>query len=164
MNQALRNRLLKVASGGAIAIAWVLIDAHEGVRYTPYRDTGGIWTVCRGITGSDVVKDKRYTESECGALERKHLAIAAAGVTRVIKVPLNDWQRAALVDFAFNLGEPALASSTMARMFNARDYVGGCTQLHRWVKGRVKGELVTLGGLVKRRADEADICLNWGRT
>lgn len=164
MNDTLRNRLLQAAAGGAIAIAGVLVTWHEGRLLVPYVDPVGVLTVCEGITGPEVIKGKRYSHAECDTLRDKHLAIAAAGVRRVIKVPLNDWQRGALIDFTFNLGEPALAGSTMAKLFNAGDYVGGCSQLHRWVKGRVKGELITLRGLVTRRNDEAEICLNWGQS
>lgn len=38
---------------------------------------------------------------------------------------LNEWQRAALIDFAYNLGSSALEGSTMRRKFNAGDIAGG---------------------------------------
>ncbi len=161
MNPALRNRLVAAVGGGALAIAAVLVNWFEGNRYTPYRDTGNIWTVCRGHTGRDVVPGRVYTESECQAFETADLKIADAGVKRVITVPLNQFQEAALTDFVFNLGEPALRSSSMAAMFNAGDYAGGCRQLALWVKGRVRGMLVTLNGLVARRGAEEEICLTW---
>jgi len=159
MNDALRARLLKVSSAGAIAIAGVLVTWHEGRIYTPYLDPVGKWTVCEGITGPDVVMGKRYSNADCDTLRDKHLTIAALAVNRVITVPMNDWQRGALIDFTFNAGEGNLKSSTMARLFNAGDYRGGCLQLYRWTKGRVKGVLTDLGGLVRRRGDEAEICL-----
>jgi lysozyme len=162
MNPTLRTRLSQAVAGGAIAIAGVLANWHESggkVYHKPYLDPVGILTVCDGITGPDVIASKTYTDSECDALRSKHLAIAQAAVRRVIHVPLTVWQEAALIDFAYNVGETKLTSSTMAAMFNARNYAGGCAQLNRWVKGMVKGQLVALGGLVARRQDETDICV-----
>ncbi|AKJ74053.1 putative endolysin [Salmonella phage 36] len=45
-----------------------LIEEIEGVRYKPYKDIAGIWTVCHGITGKDVILGKEYTRRECDAL------------------------------------------------------------------------------------------------
>jgi len=87
------------------------------------------------------------------------LAIADRALRRLITVPLNDWQRAALIDFTYNLGAGNLAESTMRRKFNAGDYAGGCAELGRWVKGRVGGVLVTLPGLVTRREADTWVCL-----
>ena len=159
MNELLKKRLIQAASGGAIALAGVLATWYEGRRLTPYRDPVGILTVCEGITGKDVVPGKTYTPAECDALRDKHLRIADAAVSRQIRVPLTPWQRAALIDFTYNLGEEALAGSTLARLFNAGQAQAGCEQLSRWVKARVQGELVTLRGLVDRRGAELEVCL-----
>lgn len=90
MNPVLRKRLLAAAGAGAIAIAGVLGAWYEGtgptrrlasgaLLYIPYKDPVGIWTVCRGVTGSAVIPSKRYTEAECVALERIHYAAAERG-------------------------------------------------------------------------------------
>lgn len=162
MDPRLRNRLA-AAGASVLMLAGVLVEWHEpapGAAYfKPYRDTGGIWTVCDGHTGN-VDPNRTYTQAECDAFRTLDLEVAQAGVRRQIKVELNPWQEAALVDFVFNLGEPALASSTMKAKFNTLDYVGGCTELAKWVKGRVRGQLVTLPGLVTRRANEEELCLN----
>ncbi|EKH6603599.1 lysozyme, partial [Salmonella enterica subsp. enterica serovar Infantis] len=50
MSPALRNSVIAAISGGAIAIASVLItgpsgnDGLEGVRYKPYKDVVGVLT------------------------------------------------------------------------------------------------------------------------
>lgn len=136
---------------------------HEGRRYVPYLDPAGVLTVCAGVTGPDVIRGKRYTPAECEALESKHLRVAKGAVQRQINTyaQLNRWQQAALIDFAYNLGEGKLAGATMRKRFNAGDVVGGCNELVRWVKARVGGELVTLRGLVTRRDNELDLCLHW---
>lgn len=56
MSPALRNSVIAAISGGAIAIASVLItgpsgnDGLEGVSYIPYKDIVGVWTVCHVST------------------------------------------------------------------------------------------------------------------
>lgn len=172
MNPALRNRLIAASAGGAIAIAGALVKWYEGdgpsvrqpdgsVLYKPYKDPVGIWTVCEGITGPDVVPGKVYPADECRTLKVKHLKIAEAAAKKVLIYwdEYDIWTQAALIDFTYNAGPENLASSTMARLFNSGDIVGGCQQLQRWVKGRVKGQLVTLNGLVDRRSAEQEICL-----
>jgi lysozyme len=172
VNPLLKKRLALAGGGGTLAIAAVLGAWYEGdgpsvkqpdgvVHYVPYRDTGDVWTVCRGVTGPEVFPYKRYTIPECRALERAALVNAERGAKAVLRHygAYNKWRQAALVDYTYNLGAGALAGSTMAKKFNAGDEVGGCQELARWVKGRVKGKLVTLPGLVDRRATEQELCL-----
>lgn len=159
MNETLKGRLIKAAGGGVLALSAVLISWHEGRVLTPYIDPVGVLTVCEGITGPDVIKGKTYSHAECDALRDKHIAIARAAVHRVITVPMVDkWMEAALIDWVYNFGEGALRTSTMAKKFNASDYRGGCDELRRWTKGRVKGQLVDLPGLVTRRGNEIELC------
>lgn len=178
MNPVLRKRLIAVAGTGAIAIAGVLGKWYEGtgptqkqangtVLYIPYRDTGNIWTVCRGVTGSAVIPSKRYTEAECVAMERVHYAAAERAARRLFPfyAGYNEWQQAALLDWLYNVGEnSATVNSTLRRKLNAGDVDGGCQELVKWVNGRVKGKLTRLPGLVDRRDATQEICLKWGRT
>src|SRR5690606_2134125 len=100
----LKNAILLAAAGGASAIAAVLIQWHEGVRYVPYTDPVGVLTVCYGHTGPDITPGKRYTQAECEALLSKDQAVAEAAVDRLVRVPISKYERAALIDFAFNKG------------------------------------------------------------
>lgn len=173
MNPQLRNKLIAAAGAGVLAVAGAVGAWFEGdgptvkkdgvTYYRVYTDAVGVRTVCRGITGRDVVEGKLYTQAECDALQAKHLAAAEAGVKRQITgyEALTIWQKAALIDFAYNLGEPALAELTLRRLFNAGDVQGGCRELQKWVKGRVGGKLVTLRGLVDRREVERELCAEW---
>jgi len=158
---SLKRKLLAAGSGGALAIAGVLVAHFEPgkVRGKPYIDPVGVLTVCDGHTGAEIDPKRIYTDEECDAWREADLADADAAVRRLITVPLNEWQRAALIDFTYNLGAGNLAASTMRRKFNARDYVGGCAELTRWVKGRQGGALVTLPGLVTRREANTWVCL-----
>ena len=61
MPPSLRKAVAAAIGGGAIAIASVLItgpsgnDGLEGVSYIPYKDIVGVWTVCHGHTGKDIM-------------------------------------------------------------------------------------------------------------
>lgn len=157
----LKRRLLTAAGAGALAIAGVLVSHFEPgkVRGKPYIDPVGVLTVCDGHTGPDIDPRRIYTDAECDAWRDADLAAADVAVQRLITVPLNDWQRAALIDFTYNLGAGNLAASTMRRKFNTGDYAGGCAELSRWVKGRQGGVLVTLPGLVTRREVDTWVCV-----
>lgn len=158
INDDLRKKILAAAAVSSLAIAGVLVGASEGRVYVPYQDTGGVWTVCEGHTGKDVIRNHRYTDAECDAFKASDLAIADAAVSRYVTVPLSAWQRAALDDFTFNLGAGALRSSTLLKKLNAGDYEGACLQYQSWNKGRVRGVLTVLGGLVTRRNTEEWVC------
>lgn len=176
MDGALRKTLLTLGGGGALAIAAAFGAYFEGTGptqrnpktgelfYVPYRDSGGILTVCRGVTGADIVDKKRYSEEECIALERKHYAGAEASARRMFTGydGYNEWRQAALIDWVYNLGENQMTwNSTLRRKFNSGDVDGGCDELVRWVNGRVKGKLTRLPGLVYRREAAQDLCKNW---
>ena len=174
MKPALRAQLIRASAAGVLAISAVLGAWYEGdgpsvmqtdgtLLYSVYIDPVGIPTVCRGITGPDVIRGKLYTMAECRKLEEKHALIAERATKRLIHGydDLNKWQKAALIDFTYNLGAGALEGSTMRKLFNAGDIEGGCNQLSRWVKGRVRGHLVVMNGLVDRRATEKELCLYW---
>lgn len=175
MNDQLRNKLIAAGAGGTLAIAAVLGGWYEGegptervngvVYNLSYVDPVGVWTVCRGLTGSVAGPGKKYTAAQCRAMEEARLEKFEREI-RPLFVGwdgFNKWRKASLLDFGYNAGTANVADSTLRAKFNAGDEVGGCRELARWVKGRVKGVLTTLRGLVLRRDDEMDLCLNWNQ-
>lgn len=94
MPPSLRKAVAAAIGGGAIAIASVLItgpsgnDGLEGVSYIPYKDIVGVWTVCHGHTGKDIMLGKTYTKAECKALLNKDLATVARQINPYIKVDI----------------------------------------------------------------------------
>ncbi|MEM8119770.1 lysozyme, partial [Morganella morganii] len=60
MNKGLVKKAMAAVCGGAIAVALVLVPVFEGMRYKPYQDVAGVWTVCAGHTGPDIQQDKIY--------------------------------------------------------------------------------------------------------
>jgi lysozyme len=85
---------------------------------------------------------------------------SAKDVAKLVKVPLTENQFAALTSFHFNTG--ALGRSTLLKLLNAKQYAAAADQFLRWNKGTVRGKLVVLPGLVKRRAEERQLFLLGG--
>ncbi|HBJ3133077.1 TPA: lysozyme [Salmonella enterica subsp. enterica serovar Anatum] len=164
MNSTLRKSVLAAVGGGAIAIASALItgptgnDGLEGVRYKPYRDVVGIWTVCYGHTGNDIMLGKTYTESQCKALLNKDLNTVARQINPYIKVPIPETTRGALYSFVYNVGTGNFRTSTLLRKINQGDIKGACDQLRRWTYAGGK----QWKGLMTRREIESEVCL-WGQ-
>ncbi|HFV6232506.1 lysozyme [Escherichia coli] len=108
MPPSLRKVVAAAIGGGAIAIASVLItgpsgnDGLEGVSYIPYKDIVGVWTVCHGHTGKDIMLGKTYTKAECKTLLNKDLATVARQINPYIKVDIPETTRGALYSFVYN--------------------------------------------------------------
>ncbi len=129
-----------------------LIKSCEGFRATAYRDGSGVWTIAYGHTRGVRAGD-RCDQAQGEAW----LAQAEAAVRRQIAVPLSQKQFDALVSFVFNVGQVALANSTLRRKLNAGDYRGAADEFPRWVHdaaGAVEP------GLVTRRALERALFLD----
>ncbi|EBL0153179.1 lysozyme [Salmonella enterica] len=163
MNSTLRKSVLAAVGGGAIAIASALItgptgnDGLEGVRYKPYRDVVGIWTVCHGHTGNDIMIGKTYTESECKAMLNKDLNTVARQINPYIKVPIPETTRGAIYSFVYNVGAGNFKTSTLLYKINQGDIKGACEQLRRWTYAGGK----QWKGLMTRREIEHEVC-TWG--
>lgn len=161
------SKLRTGSSIGTVSVALMmavtlLIQPWEGRQYVAYRDIGGVWTVCDGHTGPDIIIGKTYTDAECDQLTIADARIAAAGVDRYLLRPVPVETRAAFISFAFNVGAEAFRKSTLLRLANAGDIAGACHQLSRWVY--VKG--VVVKGLQNRRylgdkdrISERELCL-----
>ncbi|WP_315708986.1 lysozyme [Brenneria uluponensis] len=150
----LRNRLLAAVVSGCIAISSVFVGYFEGKSNSAYRDLGGVWTVCYGHT-SGVKPSEIKTDAECDALLQQDLQPALSTVDRLVTVPLNEIQRAALVSFVFNVGSGNFQRSTLLKKLNQGDITGACDELRRW--NNVHG--VPSKGLSHRRETERALCL-----
>lgn len=153
-----RSERLKAAA----LIAAALAAPAEGLRQYAYYDPPGILTVCRGHTGADVVKGKKYSLAECDSLLDLDMRIAIDEVDRCVPgLPVK--VLASFADAVYNMGPTIacdLTNSTAARMLRARNLLGACNQLPRWNKSKIAGVLVPLPGLTTRRAKEQVVCLN----
>ncbi|WP_145500057.1 lysozyme [Yersinia bercovieri] len=154
----LKKKIGLVASGGAMAIAIVLLggkDGLEGREYTAYRDVAGVLTVCDGHMGKDIIPGKRYSDAECDALLHQDLAPIFATIDRIVNVPMSDFRKAALASFGYNVGITAMTHSTMLKKLNRGDTSGACDELRRWIKAGGK----VWKGLINRREVERELCL-----
>jgi lysozyme len=145
----------------AAALATAIAIPAEGLHQFAYYDPPGILTVCRGHTGSDVAKGRKYSLQECDEFLSSDMRKAIDAVDRCVPgLPVK--VLAAFSDAAFNLG-PKLAcntaASTAARMLRAGRLEEACNQLPRWNKASVFGLMVALPGLTGRRAKEQSLCL-----
>ena len=156
--RSLRNKLIAGAGGSAMLIASLFLggkDGVEGRKYQAYKDVAGVWTVCDGHTGTDIIRDKTYTDEECDRLLWEDLQPAKRTVDNLVKVPLGEYQRAALYSFVFNVGSDAFSKSTLLKKLNIGDQRGACEEMRRWVyAGGMKWK-----GLQNRREMERSMCL-----
>ena len=158
---SLKNKAIMATFGAALALTSPLLEEIEGVKYKPYRDIAGVWTVCAGITGKDVVLGKTYTQKECDALLAKHIDVAKREVDRSVKVDIPDSMRAALYSFTYNAGTGAFRKSTLLKKVNRGDLKGACNELWNWTyfTNPKTGRKEKSKGLKNRRAVEFKYCM-----
>ncbi len=135
-----------------------LIKHFEGLYLDAYQDTGGVWTIGWGHTGikhndGTVRKGRKITREEAERLLARDLGVFSERVSRLITVPLNDDEFAALVSFDFNTG--GLGDSTLRRLLNAGKRQDAALQFERWVYDNGK----LLDGLRRRRRSERNLFL-----
>lgn len=152
-----KTTLAGVVGAAAAALLFVTIPEDEGTEYRAYRDIVGVWTICSGDT-NDVRPGQVASKAECQErLERQLIRHAepVMACTPGLRGPGRDYQRAAAVSLAYNVGVGAYCKSTVARRFNAGDYRGGCDALLMWNKAGGR----PVRGLTLRRQRERQICL-----
>lgn len=137
-----------------LAICVGCVASFEGLRTVAYMDPVGIPTVCFGETDGVRLGDK-YTAEECRAMLGGRVAEFGQAVDKCVTVPLPPARKAALVSFSYNVGVNSFCGSTLVRKLNNGDVYGACNELLRWTKA--KG--IELPGLVKRRQQERQLCL-----
>lgn len=142
-------------SVGAAVAGVLLIIPHEGEVLGTYLDPVGIITSCHGHTGPDLKLGQVFTREECLDQLAEDLEEHDAQMMKHIKVPITEYQHAALLSFCYNVGVGACSRSTLFSKLNDRDYRGACNELSRWVYAQGK----RLNGLVRRRAAEMAMCL-----
>lgn len=133
-----------------------LVKQFEGCRLSRYSDIAGNATIgyghlCKVGDGLDYI-DETTAEN----LLRQDLLVSAAAVVRYTKVPLNENQYAALIDFAFNEGCGSLQRSIILQKVNRLEFSDLPKEFMRWVwaKGRRQK------GLIARRQAEIDLFMS----
>lgn len=128
------------------------IKNYEGLRLKAYKvlDSEKYYTIGYGHYGADVRFGQEITKARADELFKQDVSRFEKAVNRLVKVDLNQNQFNALVSFAYNVGEGALASSTLLEKLNRGDYKGASAEFPRWNKSGGK----VLAGLTKRREKE----------
>jgi lysozyme len=165
VNKTIKQKLIVafIALGLSAPAAFVAYDLSlpsEGFHQSVYLDPVGLSTVCIGRMDKSLKLGQKFSVDECMKMFAEDWKKHQAQLNSVVHTPYaSEWQKEALTDFTFNLGIGNVKSSTLLRKLNAKDHVGACKELTKWVKGRVKGKLVTLRGLVTRRNNTMPFCL-----
>lgn len=133
------------------------IKHYEGYRDKNYYCDGGISTIGIGSTrwfdGRPIKEGQTCTEEQAEQLFRRDIKVFEDAVTQCLTVPVTQGQFDALVSFSYNVGEGALAESTLLRNINNRDFESARTQFMRWC--RAGGQEIY--GLKVRRKSEVDL-------
>lgn len=161
---SVKSKVVAAVAAAALALAAGAAKHFEGLYQKPYKDPVNITTVCYGHTGADI-ENRVYTKAECEKLLEEDLKEAERTVDTCITAELTSGQRAALIDFAFNVGPGKVgvkdglcvlksgAIPTIQRKFNAGDYAGGCAEFDKWNRQKLRG-------LERRRNAEEALCLS----
>lgn len=129
------------------------VKQFEGLRLKAYRCPAGILTIGYGHTRG-VKAGQQITKAQADSLLNGDL-LPAVQYVNTLGVCKTQGQFDALVDFAYNLGTAALASSTLLKRIRlGSDDAAICKELRKWVYAGGK----LLPGLQKRREWE---CLRW---
>ncbi|MUV13573.1 lysozyme [Noviluteimonas gilva] len=141
------------ASAVVLLLAGGLIAKWEGVRYEPYQDVVGVWTVCYGST-TNVDPSRKYTRAECEARLDADMRVADSAVRRCVGRDMPDGVRASLISLVFNVGPKPVCQGSPGKFARAGDWPNTCKSLdlYKFAGGRV------FRGLVLRRADERKVC------
>ena len=116
-----------------VALLVMMLHGEEGRRYQAYRDSAGVWTVCAGITGPEVVQGRTYTDAECDILEVRYVDRMLARMGACVPGDVFEIHEVlAWSDFAYNVGTGAFCASTAANMLRAGKYGEACQQVARW--------------------------------
>ena len=133
------------------------IRREEGERLTAYADIIGVWTIGVGHTGAvdgkPVAKGMVISADKSRELLSADLLKFETAITRLVKVPLKQYEFDALVSLVFNIGETNFARSTLLKKLNTNDFKGAAEQFLAWKNAGGR----PVQGLLNRRKREKDM-------
>ena len=133
------------------------IRREEGERLTAYADIIGVWTIGVGHTGAvdgkPVVKGMVISADKSRELLSADLLKFESAITRLVKVPLKQYEFDALVSLVFNIGETNFARSTLLKKLNTNDFKGAAEQFLAWKNAGGR----PVQGVLNRRKREKDM-------
>lgn len=132
----------------------------EGLRFTPYRDSAGKYTIGIGhliMPGEDNLIRAVLNREQAIELLYRDLRRTEQVVNAEVKVPVTQYQYDALVLFAYNIGVGAFAISTVLDRLNKGRYEEAEKHFDDWVKITKDGKKIVLKGLQNRRDEEQEL-------
>lgn len=161
--------LFLIAAGASAPVMMdQLQNEKEGKRLDAYADTGGVWTICGGVTrvnGRPVVKGMRLTQAQCDVIDKAEQLSALTWVERNVHVPLTEPQKVGIASFCpWNVGPAKCLPSTFYRKLNSGDRLGACKEIKRWIFDGGKDCRIRSNncyGQVLRRDQESELTC-WG--
>ncbi len=96
-----------------------------------------------------------YTETKAIELLKNEVNKHVQTISKNVTVDLNQNQIDSLASFVYNVGDGNFLQSTLLKRLNDGKYTDVPTEMRKWTKGRINGELVDLPGLINRRNEEA---------
>ena len=163
------NAPTRVFAGVVVAsgVLTVSVVALEGMHLTPYRDVGGVWTVCAGVTGALVIPGKTYTLPECMEMTTGSITKHANEVLAC--TPTTRWKQHefdAITSLAYNVGASTVCRSGLGDLLRANRMAEACTRIKSYSNVRVDGALRSCKdpvwncrGVWLRRQAESNWCL-----
>ncbi len=143
-------------------IAVNLVKEFEGFSDRAYLDTDGTPVIGYGlsrINGQSVQLGDRISQAEADAALRAELQTIKQQIHSTVNQELTENQLSALASLSYNVGFGPIKTSTLVRKINAGDYHGAANEFLRWDKANVRGALVQLPGLSRRRQAERQLFL-----
>lgn len=145
------------------ATAINLIKEFEGFESQAYIDTDGTPVIGYGlskISGEAVQLGDHISPKQADAALNTQLQEIHQELDRAVKVELSDRQLSALASLSFNVGVNAIENSTLIKKLNTGDYTGAANEFLRWDKANIRGRLVQMPGLTRRRQAERQLFLH----
>jgi lysozyme len=154
---------LLISSGKVFAVtvpeaAVTIVKQFEGLRLTAYRDPVGLLSIGYGhynSTPPPCTDCMVITEAQADSMLENDLEHILSLIQGHIAVDLTENQLAALLSFAFNLGQNSLINSTLLKEVNSGNFTGAAEEFTLWV--HAGGQV--LPGLVARRNAEKELFL-----
>jgi lysozyme len=158
-----------------------LLSTFEATKLRGYLCPAGVATIGRGVT-TEALRDAKqaitYTDGTVAdrVIVGKH--ITPEEEQRLFKALVDDFENEverlikgakvnvvepcefdAMTSLSWNIGKPSFARSSVLKLYRRGDKRGAAEAMLAWNKARVKGQLVVLKGLVRRRNAERALFL-----
>jgi lysozyme len=147
--------LNKMVVARGLAVAFTAVAGYEGLRTVAYLDPVGVPTVCFGET-NNVRLGMKFSTEQCNQMLAQRIIEFDDAVTACLRYAPTHGPRTAFVSLAYNIGTVAFCRSTLAQYARAGDIFAACNEIPKFVYAGG----VVWPGLVKRRAEEQQLCLS----